>query len=201
MRNHNALLITAGMFLVGCTAAVNQSNEVEMKTLYEIEAQAINGKTVQLSQYRGKVLLIVNTASKCGFTKQYEGLQKLYAQFKDQGLVVLGFPSNDFLRQEPGSNDAIKTFCQINYGVDFPMFAKIKVKGKEQHPLYVWLTSKKSDPDFSGKISWNFNKFLISRAGNVIARFGSRVEPQDEKLVAALKAALKKEPATETPDI
>ena len=201
MRNYNVLLITAGMFLVGCTAAVNPANEVEMKTLYEIEAQAIDGKTVQLSQYKDKVLLIVNTASKCGFTKQYEGLQKLYTQFKDQGLVVLGFPSNDFLRQEPGSNDAIKTFCQLNYGVDFPMFAKIKVKGKEQHSLYAWLTSKKSDPDFSGKISWNFNKFLISREGNVIARFGSRVEPQDAKLLTALKAALKTESTEQTPEI
>jgi len=135
--------------------------------------------------------LIVNTASKCGFTGQYEGLQALYDQYKEQGLVVLGFPSNDFLRQEPGTNEEIKSFCKINYGVTFPLFAKIAVKGKEQHPLYHYLTSAETNPEHSGKITWNFNKFLIDRDGLVMARFGSRTQPQDAKLIKQLEDALK----------
>ncbi len=161
-----------------------------MSGIYGIEVETIAGEAIKLGEYRGKVLMIVNTASKCGFTGQYAGLQKLYETYQDKGLVVLGFPSNDFLRQEPGTNKEIESFCKLNYGVTFPLFGKFSVKGKEQHSLYVYLTSKEFNPAFSGKISWNFNKFLISRDGQVIGRFGSRTKPDDEKLVAALQSAL-----------
>ncbi|MDA3924431.1 MAG: glutathione peroxidase [Kiritimatiellae bacterium] len=161
-----------------------------MKNFYDIEVETIGGETNKLDQYRGKVLLIVNTASKCGFTVQYEGLQKLYENYKEKGLVVLGFPSNDFLWQEPGSNKEIQSFCKLNYGVSFPMFAKVRVKGKDQHPLYSWLTSKESNPATAGKISWNFNKFLIARDGKLVDRFGSRTTPEDDKLRLAVEAAL-----------
>lgn len=181
------LVVCAGL-TTGCFA---QKKEVPMSGIYGIEVETITGEATTLGEYRGKVLLVVNTASKCGFTGQYEGLQKLYETYRDQGLVVLGFPSNDFLRQEPGTNEEIQSFCKLNYGVSFPLFGKISVKGKNKHPLYAYLTSKSANPQFSGKISWNFNKFLISRDGQVVGRFGSRTPPGDEKLATALKAALR----------
>jgi glutathione peroxidase len=159
-------------------------------SFYDIEVETIKGEKVDMEAYRGKVLLIVNTASKCGFTGQYEGLEALYEEFQNQGLVILGFPSNDFLRQEPGTNEEIESFCRLNYGVTFPMFAKIKVKGGDQHPLYAYLTSKETNPEFAGKITWNFNKFLIGREGKILCRFGSRTKPQDPKLLEQLKTAL-----------
>ncbi len=161
-----------------------------MTAFYDIEVERINGEKTTLSEYKGKTLLIVNTASKCGFTGQYDGLQKLYEKYRDRGLVVLGFPSNDFLKQEPGTNGEIEQFCRLNYGVTFPMFAKISVKGGEQHPLYRYLTSEESNPEFGGKISWNFNKFLISKDGRILNRFGSRTEPEDESLIKAVEEAL-----------
>jgi glutathione peroxidase len=181
-----AVLLCAAS-LCGCA---DPAKETTMKSVYEIKVETIGGESVALESYRGKVLLVVNTASRCGFTKQYAGLQKLYDEHRERGFVVLGFPSNDFMKQEPGSNEQIGEFCRVNYGVEFPMFAKIAVKGEEQHPLYAWLTSETTNPQFAGKISWNFNKFLVSRDGRVIGRFGSRTEPQDAKLVAAVKAAL-----------
>ena len=159
-------------------------------SLYDIEVKNISGHSVKLNQYRGKVLLIVNAASKCGFTSQYDGLQKLYEEYKDQGLVVLGFPSNDFMQQEPGTNEQILQFCRTNYGVTFPMFSKIPVKGKGQHPLYKYLTSRETNPYFSGGITWNFNKFLISRRGVIADRFDSRVKPLAPELIAAIETAL-----------
>ncbi len=161
-----------------------------MKTFFDIDAVSIAGDPVKMEQYKGKVLLIVNTASKCGFTGQYAGLQTLYEKYKAQGFVILGFPSNDFLRQEPGSNEEIATFCKQNYGVTFPMFEKVSVKGKNQHPLYTYLTSERSNPEFGGKISWNFNKFLISRNGKIVKRFGSRTKPDDADLVSAIETEL-----------
>ena len=178
------------LFVSGCMA--QQSKEVPVKTFYDIEVQPIGGGTMKMEQYKGKVLLIVNTASKCGFTGQYAGLQALYEEYKEQGLLILGFPSNDFMKQEPGSNEEIASFCKINYGVTFPMFEKIVVKGKGQHPLYAYLTSKETNPQFSGDISWNFNKFLISRDGAIVNRFGSRTKPDDGDLVEAIKKELKK---------
>ena len=132
---------------------------------------------------------MVNVAGKCGFTPQYEGLQKLYEKYKDDGFVILGFPANNFLHQEPGTNEEIKTFCRSNYGVTFPMFAKISVKGKDQHPLYKYLTDKKAH-DFGGKIGWNFTKFLIGRDGQIKARFSTKTKPEDETVVAAIEKEL-----------
>jgi len=181
----------ASLFLIsGCMA--QNPEEVPVKNFYAIEVNTITGETVQLEQYKGKVLLIVNTASKCGFTPQYAGLQALYDKYKEKGLVILGFPSNDFMKQEPGSNEEIAKFCEVNYGVTFPMFGKISVKGAGQHPLYSYLTSKETDPEFAGNISWNFNKFLISRDGQIVNRFGSRTTPDNPELVAVLEAELAK---------
>ena len=192
MKMTTPLLLALGSMLVaGCCSPIT-AKEAPMKNIHDIEVQTIDGKNIKLDEYKGKTLLIVNTASKCGFTGQYDGLQKLYETYKDDGLVVLGFPSNDFMKQEPGSNEEIQSFCRLNYGVTFPMFAKVSVKGKGQHPLYAFLTSKQTNPEHSGKISWNFNKFLVSPEGQVIDRFGSRTKPDDKKLVSAVKAALGK---------
>ena len=169
-----------------------QLKEVPVTEFYDITASTITGETITLSKYKGKVLLIVNTASKCGFTYQYDGLQELHEKYEEKGLVVLGFPSNNFLGQEPGTNEEIQTFCRLNYGVTFPMFEKISVKGDNQHPLYIYLTSKQTNPEFGGRITWNFNKFLISRTGKIVDRFSSRTKPQDEKLIAAIEAELNK---------
>ena len=158
--------------------------------IYDIEIQNIMGLNTTLEQYKGSVMLIVNTASKCGFTKQYDDLQKLYDQYKDRNFVVLGFPANNFMNQEPGDNAEIADFCRINFGVNFPMFAKLSVRGKTIHPLYKYLTEKATNPEFSGKISWNFNKFLISPDGNIAGRFGSRTEPMDAEIVKAIEALL-----------
>ena len=174
--------------LTGCMA--QSPKEAPVKNFYEIEAKTITGEPVKLEQYQGKVLLIVNTASRCGYTPQFEGLEKLYETYSDQGLVVLGFPSNDFMGQDPGTNEEIAEFCTLNYGVTFPMFEKIVVRGKEQHPLYTYLTSEETDPEFAGEISWNFNKFLISRDGKIMNRFGSSTTPEDAELVAAVEAEL-----------
>ena len=162
------------------------------KSVLDFTMKSIDGHDVKLDSYSGKVLLLVNVASKCGFTPQYRGLESIYEKYKEQGLVVMGFPANNFLWQEPGTNDEIKTFCSTKYNVTFPMFAKISVKGGEIHPLYKFLTSKQTNPDFSGSISWNFNKFLIDRAGKVAARFSSKDEPESDKVVQAIEQALKK---------
>ena len=161
-----------------------------MTALDETEVKTIDGKAETLAKYAGKTLLVVNVASKCGFTKQYAGLETLYRTYADKGLVVLGFPANNFFGQEPGTEAEIKSFCTLTYGVTFPMFAKISVKGKDIHPLYAFLTAKETNPEFPGAISWNFNKFLIGRDGRILARFGSRTDPGDAELVAAVEQAL-----------
>jgi len=161
-----------------------------MSHIYEFTLKQIDGTVTPLSNYKGKVMLIVNVASRCGFTGQYAGLQKLYETYKDRGLVVLGFPANDFLFQEPGNNKEIAQFCSLKYHVTFPMFEKISVKGRECHPLYKYLTDKATNPEFSGDITWNFNKFLISRDGGILARFGSRTEPEHKDLIAAIEKGL-----------
>ncbi|MCB5262766.1 MAG: glutathione peroxidase [Candidatus Cloacimonetes bacterium] len=164
---------------------------ISAKSIYDIKITKMDGTEQKLEAYRGKVVLIVNTASKCGFTKQYEDLQNLWQQHKKDDFVILGFPANNFMNQEPGTNEDIVEFCQINYGVDFPMFEKISVKGKDIHPLYDYLTSKKSNPEFGGKISWNFNKFLISKDGKIIARFSTQTNPMSSEIQEAIKSALK----------
>jgi len=146
------------------------------KLLYDYSVTSMGGKEIQLSNYKDKVLLIVNTASKCGFTPQFEGLQKLYEKYSEKGFVVLGFPCNQFANQDPGANEEIKSFCSLNYGVTFPVFSKIEVNGENAHPLYKMLKEKKSG-FFSKKIKWNFTKFLIDRKGNVVKRFSPATEP------------------------
>lgn len=161
-----------------------------MQGIHEFTLKDIDGQDVALADYQGQVLLVVNVASKCGFTRQYAGLEKLYQKYKEQGFTVLGFPANNFMGQEPGTDAEIKTFCSLNYGVSFPMFSKISVKGKTIHPLYAYLTSKAQHPEYGGAITWNFNKFLIGKDGQVIGRFGSRTEPEDPELAAAIEKAL-----------
>lgn len=150
----------------------------------------IDGKDVSLADYKGKVLLVVNVASKCGLTPQYEGLQEVYEKYKDQGLVILGFPANEFGKQEPGTDAQIKEFCVSKYSVTFPMFSKIVVKGDGIHPLYKFLTSKDTNPKFAGEIPWNFTKFLVDREGNVVGRFDPKTTPTSEEVTKAIEAAL-----------
>lgn len=148
------------------------------QSLFDIEVQDIMGNQHSMADYKGKVLLIVNTASKCGFTPQFEGLQGLYSDLKDKGLEVLGFPCNQFMSQDPADNDAISQFCSLNYGVDFPMFAKIEVNGPGTHPLYTYLKSQAKGLLGSEKIKWNFTKFLINRDGQVIKRYPPTAKPE-----------------------
>jgi glutathione peroxidase len=162
----------------------------KMNSVYDFTLNDIDRKQVSLSQYRGKVVLIVNVASRCGFTPQYTGLQNLYSKYQDRGFVILGFPANNFLAQEPGSEEEIKTFCSTKYNVTFPMFSKISVKGDDIHPLYKFLTSKETNPDFGGDIKWNFSKFLVDRSGKIIARFEPAVKPESEPVVQAIEKAL-----------
>lgn len=170
--------------------AAGSASGATAASVYGFTVNDIDGKAVSLEQYRGKVLLIVNVASKCGFTYQYEGLEALYRTYRERGLEILGFPSNDFLGQEPGTNAEIKQFCSLNYEVSFPLFEKITVRGRKTHPLYRYLTEKKTNPAFSGPISWNFNKFLVGRDGRILARFESKVEPLSDTVAAAVEAAL-----------
>jgi glutathione peroxidase-family protein len=161
-----------------------------MTHIYSFEVKDIDGVTRSLSEFAGKVLLIVNVASKCGHTPQYKSLQALYSKYKARGFEILGFPSNDFGHQEPGTDAEIKDFCTLTYNVTFPMFSKISVKGKDIHPLYEFLTSKETNPKFSGKIDWNFNKFLIDRKGNVVARFETKNDPMGDRVPRTVEATL-----------
>lgn len=162
------------------------------KGVLSCTVQDINGKNVPLSRYKGKVLMIVNTASLCGNTPQYASLEKLNQKYKAQGLRILGFPANDFGQQEPGTNGQIRQFCTAKYNVSFDMFSKISVKAPNQAPLYTFLTSKETDPQFGGDIEWNFAKFLIGRNGQVVARFPAGHDPLSPDVVAALETELKK---------
>lgn len=152
-----------------------------MSNVYDFSANTLDGKPVSLRDYAGKVLLVVNTASKCGFTPQYEGLEALYKQYRDRGLTVLGFPCNQFGAQEPGTADEIGSFCQKNYGVSFPMFEKIDVNGDGAHPLYRWLKSNAKGVLGTEAIKWNFTKFLVDRQGQVVDRFAPNTKPEDLK--------------------
>lgn len=152
----------------------------------------IDGKPVKLSKFQGKVILIVNVASKCGNTPQYTSLQRLYGQYKKQGFEILAFPANEFGQQEPGTNSEIKTFCNTNYHVTFPVFSKIIVKGSGIHPLYEYLTNKQTNPEFGGDIEWNFAKFLLNRDGKVIARFAAKLDPATPEVVDVIKRELAK---------
>jgi glutathione peroxidase len=160
------------------------------QSVYDYSMNTIDGQPESLAAYKGKVLLVVNVASKCGFTPQYAGLQSLYSKYQDRGFVILGFPANNFASQEPGTNTEIKTFCTRKYSVTFPMFSKVSVLGADKTPLYGYLTSASSDPKFAGDIKWNFTKFLIGRDGNIIARFEPKVTPDSPEVISAVESAL-----------
>src|SRR5215510_5199531 len=186
------LLIISGVLAWTWEGSAAMNEKMTEKSVLDFTMKNIDGEDVKLSDYSGKVLMLVNVASKCGYTSQYKGLEAVYEKYKEQGLVVMGFPANNFFWQEPGTNEEIKTFCATKYNVTFPMFAKISVKGDKIHPLYKFLTSKQTNPEFGGAISWNFNKFLVDRAGKVVARFSSKDEPESGKVVQAIEQALKK---------
>ena len=156
--------------------------------LSDIPLKDINGKDTSLKDYKGKVLLVVNVASHCGYTPQYTGLEATYRKFKDKGMVVLGFPSNDFGAQEPGTNEEIKQFCSSKFDVTFPMFDKLHVKGAQQHPLYAALTGK--DSPYPGDVKWNFGKFLIARDGRILKRWDSKTTPESKEITEAIETAL-----------
>ena len=159
-----------------------------MASIYDFEVNTISGKQVPLESYKDKVLLIVNTASKCGFTPQFTGLEALYKELHEEGLEILGFPCNQFLKQDPGSDSEISEFCSLNYGVTFPMFSKIEVNGDNTHPLYQFLKAEAKGLLGSEKIKWNFTKFLVNRNGEVIKRYSPNTEPKD--IAADIKALL-----------
>jgi len=161
-----------------------------MSTLHDFSLQTIDGDAKSLSDYKGKAVLVVNVASKCGLTPQYDGLQRLYEAMSGRGLEILGVPCNQFAGQEPGSEAEIKDFCSTQYGVGFPLFAKVDVNGPGRDPLYAWLTSSDVGPDEAGDVKWNFGKFLIGKDGEIAGRFEPATEPQSEVLIAAIEAAL-----------
>jgi glutathione peroxidase len=178
-------ILLAALLLLSATAFAASS-------LYDFTMPALNGSPTSLGGFKGKVVLVVNVASQCGYTPQYEGLQALFVKYKDQGFVIAGFPANNFGGQEPGTNEEIGAFCKSKYGVTFPMFSKISVKGADKAPLYQFLTDKSANPKTGGEIQWNFTKFLVDRQGKVIQRFEPAVEPQSKELVSAVESTLKK---------
>jgi glutathione peroxidase len=199
MKKYIALLALVVVIIATVTIALTwdggdplkEGETMAEKSVLDFTMKSIDGDDVKLDAYSGKVLMLVNVASKCGYTPQYQGLESVYKKYKEQGLVVMGFPANNFFWQEPGTDQEIKMFCSTKYNVTFPMFAKISVKGDKIHPLYKFLTSKQTNPEFGGSISWNFNKFLIDRTGKVVARFSSKDVPESEKVVQAIEQALK----------
>lgn len=162
----------------------------EHRSIHGIEMARLDGKPERLSDYAGKVVLAVNVASKCGNTPQYAGLQSLFDKYSDQGFTVLGFPCNQFFGQEPGTAEQIQEFCTLNYGVTFPLFAKLDVKGDHQHPLYEILSETPDDAGKAGNVTWNFEKFLVGRDGRVVRRFRPKVLPEDPRVVEAIEKAL-----------
>ena len=185
------LLVAAFSLACFAVTAGRASEPTKPAPALNFQVKDIDGKPVDLAAtYQGKVLLVVNTASKCGYTKQYAGMETVYEKYKAKGFEILAFPANEFGAQEPGSNEEIKTFCTTKYHVTFPLFSKIVVKGEGIHPFYEYLTGKKTDPAFAGEIKWNFNKFLINRKGEIIARFDSGDAPESEKVTKAIEAAL-----------
>ncbi|HVF46716.1 MAG TPA: glutathione peroxidase [Pyrinomonadaceae bacterium] len=183
-------LAAAGWFFFYTHQVEESAQASAAKSVLDFRVRDIDGKEVKLKKFKGNVLLIVNVASKCGYTPQYEGLQATYLKYKDQGFSTLAFPANNFGGQEPGTAAEIKEFCESKYKVTFPLFAKVSVKGEDQEPLFQFLTSKETNPEFGGDITWNFNKFLIDRKGNVVARFTSKDKPDGEAVAAAIEKYL-----------
>ena len=185
-------VITAAF--ISCMAQTNKvsmdnstltKSEIAAKSIYDFKVEGLDGGTIDFSKFKGKKILIVNTASACGYTKQYEGLEELYKKYHEK-LVIVGFPANNFGGQEPGTNSEIKEFCKKNYGVTFPMTAKISVKGDDIAPIYKWLCNKTENGVLDAEIKWNFNKFLLDEKGNLITKFDSKVTPMSEELVSKL---------------
>jgi len=188
-------LILSAVLAFGAFAAMAPADnhaDKDHECALNFEVKDIDGQTVDLEDYEGNVVLIVNVASKCGLTPQYDGLQSMYEEYKDQGFVVLGFPCNQFGGQEPGSESDIKIFCKENYDVSFPMFSKVEVNGDDAAPIYKYLTAKDAQPKGSGKVTWNFEKFLVDREGNLVHRFAPSMKPDDKELTAAIEAELTK---------
>lgn len=178
-----ALMITSAANKTIAQEAVQQ--KVTQNSIYDFKVEGLEGGTIDFSAFKGKKILIVNTASKCGFTPQYKELETLYSKYKDK-LVIVGFPANNFMSQEPGSNTEIKEFCEKNYGVSFPMAAKISVKGDDMAPIYQWLTKKAQNRVLDAEVKWNFNKFLIDEKGNLVEYFPSKVTPLSEEITSKL---------------
>jgi len=185
-------LLVLGLVSVFAATGYAESKKKEKNAVYDQKMKSLDGKSVDLSKYKGKVLLIVNTASNCGATPQYGPLQKLHEKHAKEGLAVLGFPCNQFGKQEPGTSQEIATFCESSYGVKFDMFAKIDVNGEQAAPLYEFLTSKKTGLKDTGPVKWNFEKFLVSRDGKIVARFRTPVSPDKPEVVKAIEAELAK---------
>lgn len=164
----------------------NESFKIDEQTFYDIKINSVNGEAINLKTFKGNYILVVNVASKCGFTSQYEGLQKLYEQYQDK-LVIIGVPCNQFGNQEPGNSDEIKSFCKLNYGVTFPITEKVDVKGKQQHKLYKWLTNKNNNGNKNSSVKWNFQKYLIDPKGNLIDYYFSSTNPLSLKITKHIK--------------
>jgi glutathione peroxidase len=175
------------MGLCAAAVAMMAANET---SIYDFTMKSIDGQQVSLGSFKGKVVLLVNVASKCGFTPQYSALESVYEKYKDRGLVIVGVPANNFAQQEPGTDAEIKTFCTNKYNVTFPMMSKVSVLGDDKTPLYVFLTSDSTDPKFAGDIKWNFTKFLFDKNGNPVARFEPPVKPDSPEMTAAIEKAL-----------
>jgi glutathione peroxidase len=179
-----------------CSSLLGRSQseqERSLQTLYETSVTKIDGSVGTLKEYQGNVLLIVNVASHCGFTPQYKALENQYQKYKEKGVYILGFPSNDFFNQEPGSNEEIAQFCKTTYAVSFPLFSKIHVRGEQKHPLYQYLTNQKSNPKHPGEVMWNFTKFLINGQGDVVDRFGPFTSPDSPHVTDAIEKALQEQ--------
>ena len=186
-------LLCAAALTTGSAARAQETEENDVPAALNFKMKMIDGKEVDLAKkYQGKVVLIVNVASKCGYTRQYEGLQKLYEKYGKRGLVILGVPANEFGGQEPGTNAEIAEFCTSRFNVSFDMLEKVVVKGEGMCPLYAFLTGKETNPDFAGQVAWNFEKFLLDRNGEVVGRFKSGVAPESEELIKAIEAQLDK---------
>lgn len=170
------LLLSLALLFFGVSSFAQNS-------LHDFTVKSIDGNEFKLSQLKGKKVLVVNTASKCGFTSQYEQLEELYKTYKDQDFIIIGFPANNFKSQEPGTNEEIKTFCQVNYGVTFPMMSKISVKGDDIHPLYIWLTTKEQNGVMDSHVKWNFQKYLIDEKGQLVKTLSSKTSPLDDEIV------------------
>jgi len=187
MRKFALLCLSIGL---AAATLVQPTRAADTKSIYDFTLKSIDGQPTPLSSFHGKVVMLVNVASRCGFTPQYTALESIYEKYKSRGLVIVGIPANNFMGQEPGTNEEIKTFCTKKYNVSFPMMSKVSVKGDDKTPLYQFLTSKSADPKLGGEIQWNFTKFLFDRNGNPVARFEPATTPDSPEVTAAIESAL-----------